>query len=398
VASISQLYYKNRLLLYVEFADMAGVVNFRSHMTDGALVSESGTIYILIDKEDTIATLQGVKHAISDEDILHDMSEYGEVRAIYRGFHSLGCQSIDNGKRYIVYTGPCAKQIPTYLQVNHETIHVRYSGTPSLTTHVIHPCSNQPEHIPQRPLFAEIYSPMMSYINNETPLSAGINCPPTVHLPGINETVFMGNHEIPSTSSVPQVTCPVWDRATQTDTSGTKYSNTATNTDNPTLVDAYVQRNNHVKKKLTQTDSLSTQNVKIQCQILPTAVHVSTQTLSLYNQVQEYRQLPRRKIIPYKKRKRVSSGQTCSIPRDLKSPKCSSETLHKYFESNKPRLSSNTSDSPSEPQCSLCAASYASKFMPKMSGETLGALICWKCDQIDSKLQRPVTSIRTGEG
>jgi hypothetical protein len=130
IASVAEEYYKGNLLFYIEFNNIDSRLAFEKYIPLGILKSESGSFLVAMDitAGDHIVTLTGVKAYISDNALKIMMSEYGDVRAVYRGFHSTEIKEIDNGKRYVTFSGVGRKLIPTSISVHGVALHVKYNG------------------------------------------------------------------------------------------------------------------------------------------------------------------------------------------------------------------------------------------------------------------------------
>ena len=181
---------------------------------------------------------------------------------------------------------------------------------------------------------------------------------------------------------------------------GVSVHNMGTNTEQPQLVDAAVQRNFHIKKKGTQTECVETQDQKVQCQ-MPCATK-TVQTMSLEDCVKEYRKTSKRVVTIPRKRKRVLSGNLQG-PNDTKSLRMNSHNIHKYFQSQKPEVLQSPS-SPISPgsKCNIIESDHTFDFRPQASTDTLILAACWKLDQLGRKM-KPNTaavtdSMKTGIG
>jgi hypothetical protein len=395
VASIAHKYHNKMLLFYVEFTDMAGKQEFEVHMPSGVLIAETGTIYIPIDIDagDHIVTLTSVKHVTKDADIIRTMSEYGHVRSVYHGFHSVGALAIDNGRRYIVYGGCSTKQIPSVVQVNSDRVKVKYIANGIQAPYT---CGSPPVDTQLKIPFEEIspprsHSPMLSEPLEVLTFASNLPVSPVV------TTCLKAVQTEQITTQNQQVEAKVKCRNMASMTDGADVQDNETNTEQIVLVDMGVQRNNHVKRKMTQTDPVDSKDEKIQCCMVPT-LHAYTQTLTLYDEVKECRQFTKMKRVVPRKRKRAQSGKVlpCNVPKDLKSHNTSAQSIHQYLQTKKPKLAKGVTQTQS--QCSVCPNDFNFDFQPKMSMDTIGALICWKCDKVARIAERVAGIVKTGEG
>ena len=307
IASVAEEYYKGNLLFYIEFNNIDSRLAFEKYIPLGILKSESGSLLVAMDitAGDHIVTLTGVKAYISDHALNVMMSEYGDVRAVYRGFHSTEIKEIDNGKRYVTFSGVGRKLIPTSISVHGVALHVKYNG---------------------------------QYIGKSKAVSAAEDRDITElshreHTLKVNQCTQ--TEKQPKNTRNQQTEAKPSSRHFSSMVRGVSVQNRATNTEHPEFVDVAVQRNFHIKRKGTQTEDVETKDENTQCRVSSDSKSVQTSTLA--DDVKEYRQTLKRGADITRKRKRILSGHLRG-QKDIKSIKLNSHTIYKYFQSKKPKL------------------------------------------------------------
>jgi hypothetical protein len=391
VTSIAQIYLKRRLLLYIEFKNNVAKSDFCAQLTNNILISSACSLYIPVDiaKGDFIVTLTGVQSITSNEHIQATMSEFGCVRSVHNGVH-IGPFAIDNGKRYVVFDGPCQRTIPRFVTVNTVRIHVQYSGdfSPSHVRQIDTTNMQKGKTTGPWPQTApELQDTYISDIQYQYPMDQG---------PRIPEHVFPDKDLQPlatvhkETQTMKEKKCS---RSQQTEArpkmrsfgsmvTGVNRRDTATNTDHPELVDAQVQRNYHVKKKGSQTDPIGMINQEVQCHIC-SGIEAGTQTITLEDEVREIRcsSKTHKKVI-IKKRKRTQSGQISDMAKCTKSRQFNSNNIQQYFVTKRPKVVEKPESSGANTTCTsqVGDSDFKFKFHPKVSWKTFCLTTSWQYD------------------
>jgi hypothetical protein len=402
--------YDPNILFYIEFNNTASLLTLKECIPQGVLKAFSATMFIAVDIHagDHIVTLTSVKSLISDQELGIAMTDYGDVRSIYRGFLPTATKEIDNGKRYITFSGFGKKSIPVSVSVCGLTFHVKYSGKyvrretfgTQDASHVASTVgiAGSPPHV------ADTTPGDHSLGNNDLsqPMFGSTNWFRDFTA---SETEKTKVNQYTQTEKQPKNT-----RNQQTEVKpkcqhfssmvcGVRVHNMATNTEQPQLVDAAVQRNVHIKKKSTQTEYVETQDQKVQWRI-PCATK-TVQIMSLEDSVKEYRKMPRRIVTIPRKRKRVLSGNLQG-PKDTKSIRMNSHSIHKYFQSQKSKLLQSSSSHITPSNSSFTESDHTFDFRPQASTETLVLTTCWYIDQLDRKIQSNTATVtdnmKTGVG
>jgi hypothetical protein len=393
IVSIGQTTLDYKVLYYIEFRTLEGVENFKFKTNHSVLTLDAGTLFLPVNPElgFTIVTLSGVYAMIGTEVIEQSMEKYGSARLICKGHHWTGDTNIDNGKRYIIFNGKLTEHIPTRLFIGQCVARVRYVGQPdpspiyskgrnlqnrphiaTLGPVTIEAMDDMPTRTewstnitlsdletstaiqtePMEPIVIEVPIPVVK-VQSAT-ADIGINTLPEVPCPVVkvqSTTAEVGINTLPSVQTKPNQkekginTVRIKQVDGRTMTKQMHYTTSETNTD-------VVQ----CRGKRVQTEVTKTESKQSQCQ--PNMVAKETQTMTIEDEVKQYRKCQKRtKIIP-RKRKRTQSGQIINLESTFKSRKLSSTGIRAYFKSQNPRH--NVSSAPLPPE--QCIAPSDSKF------------------------------------
>jgi hypothetical protein len=395
IASMANVYHERNLFFYIEFKGTEDLHDFSvKHIecNEGALKSETGGIFIPIDigTGEHIVTLLAVKSTTTDYDLINAMLEYGDIRAVHRGFHYTGENQIDNGKRYVVFSGHTSTRIPSSISIQGFSIPTRQYNlckqTPSADHNRTVPGSTSQLAPEMECVPSGVLSSSKLQVKHSDLYLTDISLAKQVHKSTQTE-------KQPKCSRNQQVEAKPKCRHFATMVSGVNRVECGTNTVHPVLVDTAVQRNYHTKKKNTQTDVTEMQDAKVQCQVAQECKNTQTQTLK--EQVKELRQMPKRANIISRKRKRTLSG-----PQDLKSKQMTSQNIKQYFKLKRPKVL-NQPSLPSTPSGSLLGNTpdFKFNFSPRtMSMDTFGAVFLWKLDKATNSLKHITQKNKSGEG
>ena len=345
------------------------MLNFQLKTGHGALSNEYGTLFLPVDPANAynVVTLHGVFSRLSNEHIQSQLSAYGEVGSIHRGFHWTQGVTIENGKIYIIFKGTLHKQIPSRLELGHFMVSVRYIGQPQLCTvcgiagHRYPLCK---KGIPQ-PESLQLHSPSTPHSMEVPEFSVAED--------GINQTQDLQPKDsaesdiVPTTSIRMQtVDCIMPPVAPQVSNVGVLVKPKTRDigfTIHPAKCNAQTMTNKEKMNRVSRecnTDHIQYKGVRTQteCQSKSVSIQSETQTFSRHVQTmsieQEAEQCRKvRKVKIIRKRKRATSGSISNISKEYKSRKICSSGIRQYFEERHPVTQQPGGGTQSTPQGSL---------------------------------------------